>query len=263
MIHLFEQHYDKVEQGIFGKYMHGMIRQLPYHGAVTHTIGFLGYPHTVRLFNNAQIRKERAFTYSQLAQIANPAEKSHDFHSHVENLVHYGILYRGYRLQCEHCGLDRWYPLQDVDNLRCKGCRQSIFIPLEQQLAYQLNPLWAEGLKNGALTTFLALFHFQRRYPQIDWDAGLILQKAGGEAEIDLAIRADKTLYLIECKDKPNTKYNHLIGQLNRIQHIADEIDAKVILATISTDELPDELAIYLQEKQIELLSGSDLMTNH
>jgi len=254
----FEQRGFTIKQDIFGKYLRGMLATLQ----TPDNISLIQPAYMARLFSNAQIRKERAFTFSQLAQIANPGEHSQEFHTQMKTLVQRSIFKRGYRVQCEYCGLDHWYSLNESSKeICCMGCQQAITLSLEQHFAYKINPLWAEGLKNGVLTTMLTLFHFQRKHTQIEWDAGIIVEKDGKAAEIDLVIGASNECYLIECKDKI-TRPKDLISQLDGMRRIAEDLEAKAMLTTIGIEEVPESVQPYLHEHQIDCLTGNDLIVN-
>jgi len=252
----FEQLGYATRQDVKGRYLAGMLSMLN----PPHELNFLRETAYVTLFSNAQIRKGRAFTYAQLHQIANPGVGSSSFYEQFDWMVERGIFKRGYRLECSLCGLDYFYSLQHIaDDLSCDGCLTSLAIPLEQPIAYQLNPLWMEAMKNGALTSLRTLRHFW--HDDIQWEAELSLQKAGHSFDVDLMLQRDDGLFVIECKDNfrvDAASIDTLQSQLTRLSELAQVVDAHCVFATLYDEPLPESLQAFLRHKSIQRLTPGD-----
>lgn len=253
---ILEQRGYAIRQDVKGRYLAGMLSMLN----PPHELNFLREPAYVALFSNAQIRKGRAFTYAQLHQVANPGEGSSSFYEQFAVMVERGIFKRGYRLQCPLCGLDYFYSLQhSVDDLCCAGCLNPLAILLEQPIAYQLNPLWMEAMKNGALTSLRTLRHFW--HDDIQWEAELSLQKAGQSFDVDLMLQRDDGLFVIECKDNfkvDAASLESLRMQLARLAELAHSIDGRCVFATLYDVPLPESLTQFLQQHTIQRLTPGD-----
>ncbi len=153
----------------------------------------------VRLLSHAQIRKGRAYTYRELFQLSGGHPQK--LEQVLMQLVERHIWLRGYRLRCPNCTLEHWYRPQALsDPLTCAGCYRPFVVPLEQPFTYQLNPLFAEGLRQGALTVLLALYYRYQQNQAVQWAFGVLLQ-GEYQTDIDLMVLEGERLYVIECKD--------------------------------------------------------------
>ncbi|RMG89283.1 MAG: hypothetical protein D6712_01950 [Chloroflexi bacterium] len=185
----------------------------------------------VRLLSHAQVRKGRAYTNRELFQLSggNP----HNLEHTLLQLVKRHIWLRGYRLRCPNCTLEYWYRPQELsDPLTCVGCYRPFIAPLEQPFAYQLNPLFAEGLRQGALTVLLALYLSYQQNAAVQWAFGLLLQ-GEYQTDIDLMVFDGERLYVIECKDNVADEVA-LQAQIERGLIIAGQLpNAEYVFATL------------------------------
>jgi hypothetical protein len=207
----------------------------------------------LRLAFNAKFRKATPFTYSQLLQIAQPSQPD-VFYRHVASLVHDSrLMHRGFYLTCHHCTLQHWYPLEGITRHSvCAGCHTLLRIPLDAQLAYKANPLFADALRNGGLTIWLTLAYFRNITPGHRHDVCADVRGHGIHTDIDVVLaRADDSrLLLVECKDRlPPAADAALTRQLDHLATLAHSLNADAYLATLDTrtlspDNLPDGIQV-------------------
>jgi hypothetical protein len=249
-----------VTQESKSRYLHGMMQVVAPHPNPV-TFDFLRHDYMLRVFNSAAFRKGSAYTAKELQQIAQPADALLEFLRELVNLVQREVLQRGYRLPCGECGLEWWYPLRELENdyLRCVGCRKYIFLPLELHFAYRLNPLFALGINNGALTIFLALLALQPDNHHA-YDFCAVVRKGTLITDIDVLLRHDGRLCLVECKDNLPEEIA-LCDQLEKLATIARDADADAYLATLA-DAIPEPILAFATENQITVLPRQQLLSH-
>lgn len=235
-----------------GRYMKGLVPLL----GGQYTLDILRDEYMVRLFSHAQIRKGRAYTLKQLAQIAFPDENMPRFTEQIAQLTRQGAFIRGYRLQCPTCDLDTWYALDDVaENVVCLGCRIPFQLPLELDFAFRPNRLLMEACKSGALTVLLTLYHWLQDSPITLWLSGLEVSKNGHTTDIDLIAQREDGLFMTECKDNFNVdNLEALQAQLQYGKSIADAIGATYGFSTLTEQEIPSTLHDFCDTNSIEIL---------
>lgn len=231
-------------------------------------LNLIQQPPFIRLFCNAQIRKGRAYTVSQLYQIAQPGESTQGFYAQLQDLLATYIFYRVYAHTCSVCGIETIYRLSDLsESMTCDGCRTTVPLPLEPDLSLLLNPLLREGFKAGMLTVLLTLLYYQRTFSFTRWQSGIVLSKAGDTTDIDLLIYCDSgvvpQLHLIECKDRIRMDANSLTAldrQLLTGRTIADQIGARFTLSVLSQDGHSSDFDNMLDQYRVTLLDESALL---
>lgn len=219
----------------------------------------LRHPPMIQLLSNAQLRKGTAYTYKQLHQIAAP--QSATFEAQCRQWVQTGIFRRGYRFACDFCGLDRFYGLASVGAVvHCEGCAMPLDLGLDTPFAYQLNPLFCEGLKSGLLSTLIVLRYLQTRCDyELQWHAGVIVQRGQQTTDIDIGVQCDAGWTLIECKDHYQLRHlPHIIEQLERMVDVAQRINARTMLATLA-DDIPPALRQVCAAHDVSILTGAAL----
>lgn len=243
------------------RYMKGLVPLL----GGQFTLDLLKHEDILRLFSNAQVRKGQAYSLKQLAQIANPQEETGRFLSQMQTLAGSSTLIRGYRLQCPTCDLDTWYALDDVaEMVTCEGCRIPFQLPLELDFAFRPNRLLIEALKSGALTVLLTLNHWLHDYPVTVWQSNIDVQQETIKTDIDLLVQREDGLYMAECKDNLQTdaqSLKELEAQLAVAKHIANDIGATFVFATLYDHELPQELREFLTKREIPVLTRTMLLS--
>lgn len=244
-----------------GKYVSGFVRLLGGEFAMD----VLQHSTIQRLFNNAQIRKGRVYSLSELTQIAQPQGDIALFRQMLAALVKQNAFMRGYVLKCPTCDLDAWYRLGSVGEITaCQGCGEPIQLPLEIEFAYQPNRLLEEALKSGALTVLLTLYHWLWNSPVLQWEAGIDVQHDADKTDIDLLAKREDGLFLAECKDNfddSDESLDALMTQLRFSKRIAEDVNATFIFATLYDGELPEILTNYLAANNIQALLRNDLLT--
>jgi len=241
-----------------GRYMRGVVPLL----GGQYALDILRHEPILRLFSNAQVRKGRAFTLKQLAQIATPNAAMPQFMQHIAQLTRQGAFIRGYRLDCPTCDLDTWYALDDIaEMVRCQGCRIPFQLPLELDFALRPNRLLMEALKSGALTVLLTLYHWLQDSPITLWQSGIEVSKHGITTDIDLLAQREDGLYLAECKDNFDVAaLDTLQTQLQIGKTIADAIGANYVWATLYEGDIPVSLGEFCTANHILLLPRQTLL---
>lgn len=250
-----------VTQDTKARYLRGMlISSNCFQGASFESFRFLRYEYILRLFTHAALRKGNAYTTKELRQMANPAEDTLPFLNTFYNLVICALFHRGYRLECNQCGLEWWYPLRELTHepLKCEGCQHTLFLPLELDFAYRLNPLLAVGINNGALTIFLAALALKPEEREFSYDFCAVVRKGTLITDIDLLLWKDGRLCLVECKDNLPEE-NALREQLTKLATIAHDTDADAYFATLA-DIVPENILTFAAEHKIAVLTRRELL---
>lgn len=187
----------------------------------------------LRLLSHAQLRKERPFSYSEMMQLARP-EHPGDFQNRLLALVKRRLLRRGYTVRCSFCQLQHWYAWHEVTaDTVCAGCQRGLLLPLDADFTYRANPLLADTLRNGGLTTWLTLAYLQQQYSITRYLFCADVRGHGINTDIDLlATTDDEQLLLVECKDRLPAA-SELTAQLRTLAGLAHDIGADVYLATL------------------------------
>lgn len=260
LLELIESAGFQAELSARSRYMKGLVPLL----GGQFTLDILKHEDILRLFSNAQIRKGQSYSLKQLAQIANPQDETERFMSQMQILAGSSTLIRGYRLQCPTCDLDTWYALDDIaEMVTCEGCRIGFQLPLELDFAFRPNRLLIEALKSGALTVLLTLNHWLHDYPVTVWQSNINVQQENIKTDIDLLVQREDGLYMAECKDNLRVdaqSLKELEAQLAVGKHIADDIGATFVFATLYQDDLPPELRQFLDKREIAILSRATLL---
>lgn len=250
----------KADLSARSRYMKGLVPLL----GGQFTLDMLKHEDILRLFSNAQIRKGQSYNLKQLAQIANPKNETSRFMEQMRTLAGSSTFIRGYRLQCPTCDLDTWYALDEVSEMvMCEGCRISFQLPLDVDFAFRPNRLLMEALKSGALTVLLTLNHWLHDYPVTVWQSNINVQQESIITDIDLLVQREDGLYMAECKDNLQVDAHSLTeleAQLVVSKHIAKDIGATFVFATLYNESLPRDLENFLDEREIPVLSREALI---
>ena len=245
-----------------GRYIQGLIRlmgDLP-------SMDFLRDEYMIQLLSNAQLRKEKAFTYKQMHQIAHPEQETDRFYAQMQTLIAKGMFLRGYNLSCPVCDLDTWYSLSAVDeHVTCQGCRFEFQMPLTLPFAYRPNRLLVEALKSGAMTILLTALWLHEQDITMQWQTESVVYQGGLMTDIDIAAQVNGEMWLMECKDNFKTTdkaLDELIEQLKTGQQIAQDIGAsRYLFSTLIARPIPDRLADFLASQQIDVLGRTNLLS--
>ena len=242
------------------RYMKGLVPLL----GGQFTLDMLKHDDILRLFSNAQIRKGQSYNLKQLAQIANPQDDTARFMEQMRTLAGSSTFIRGYRLQCPTCDLDTWYALDEVaEMVMCEGCRIPFQLSLDLDFAFRPNRLLIEALKSGALTVLLTLNHWLHDYPVTVWQSNINVQQENIKTDIDLLVQREDGLYMAECKDNFKVDDQSLIeleAQLTVNKHIAKDIGASFVFATLYQEALPSTLQEFLDKNDIPVLARQALI---
>ena len=221
-----------------------------------YTEGFLkllGSPSSIKLLEKAGVRnllwhmqKGEAFTFDNMASILKSGEECESI---VDKLVQSRILLRGMSFRCEACGLLRWYPINEVDEvMQCTGCLESIRPPVRAPISFRLNELVARAVDQGSipvlLTQRLLSTHTIRHALAL---YGLEVAKGKRKSEVDFITTYQGYLLLAECKEFKNgaspKQIRETVKQLSDLVKIAIEVKAPIVLLSTLLPETPHELA--------------------
>lgn len=224
-------------------------------------LDLLRFPHMIRLLSHAQIRKGRAYTLKEIAQMANPQAQMPILMQQMQALAASGIFIRGYRLACPTCALEAWYALDEVSEMTtCQGCRVRFQLPFDLSFAFRPNPLLMEALKSGALTVLLALHHWSQDAQIVLWQSGVILHKDGQTTEIDIWVEREDGIYIAECKDHFHADdVPHICDQIKRGIKIAEQIGGYFTFATLESS-LPSAIQSVIDSYGIKVLTRQELL---
>ena len=215
----------------------------------------------LQLLTHAKFRKQGAFTYSQMLQLAQPTQPD-VFRKHLRNLLYNShLLNRGYLLRCHHCTLQHWYALaHTTEKTRCAGCRSHLKIPLDADFAYRANPLFADALRNGGLSVWL-MVNYLRRTIQHNSVISLCtdIRGQGIDTDMDVIMLCGfgvEDMVFAECKDRlPPASDATLQRQIDSLAAIAKNLNVRAYLATLdATTDPPDNLPDTVQFISREML---------
>ena len=250
-----------ISPNVKGRYTHGLIRLM----SDLTAMDFLRDAYMVQLLSNAQLRKEKSFTYKQLRQIANPGNQIDRFYAQMQTLTAKGMFLRGYSLGCPICDLETWYALSEIaEHVSCQGCRFDFQLPLTLPFAYRPNRLLAQALKSGAMTILLTALWLYEQNKTMQWQTESVVQNGKFTTDLDIVAQIGDEFWLIECKDNfkaTDKAIDELIAQLERGQQVARDMNAnRYLLATLYPKAIPERLNHFLWKHQIDLLTRSDLL---
>jgi hypothetical protein len=115
-----------------------------------------------------------------------------------------GVLRRGYRVQCQTCGLETWISLDRyAADSRCPGCGHDTSLKLDHLIAYSLNELVVRAAASGGLAVVLALLTARSHCTcSFSYCPGIeVLENDQTIAEIDAVCLCDGVLCALEVKD--------------------------------------------------------------
>lgn len=253
----------RIEEHARGRYIQGLIRLA---GGIGN-MDFLRDVYMIRLLSNAQLRKEKAFTYKQLQQIALPEAHTDRFYGQMEMLIANGMFLRGYNLQCPTCDLETWYSLNDIEeHTVCQGCRLAFQLPLTLSFSYRPNRLLVEALKSGAITILLTGLWLREQFDIRQWQSEMMVSRGDLTTDLDIVYASGDQITIIECKDNFKvTEIDSLKQQLSNGIRVAEDIGAEYyIFATLYPDALPQELIEWFHNQstklQVKILTRDDFL---
>lgn len=162
----------------------------------------------------------------------------------MDELCHYRVFLKGYRVKCPHCSSRFWYSINDVgESLTCKGCHNNYELPVEPDFAYKLNDLVKNNIFNtstsrsGNLTVIRTLalisqnsLHSFGYGPQINLYSNVHTKDISGE--IDIFCIADGKLIIGEAKHDSKAFSENKNKSLESLVNIAKAIRPdKIVLS--------------------------------
>ena len=158
----------------------------------------------------------------------------------LRELMEIGAAHSGYILDCAHCDLEEWYPIDDVgETFRCRRCLATQIRPPSPSIFFRLNEVLYQAYLNNFTVPTLVLDTLNNSSsgsyiftPQIKLDATDI-----NSPEIDIVAICDGTLTVGEAKstNKINKK------QLGGLESTALRIKAQhIVVATNSRQSCRD-----------------------
>lgn len=213
-------------------------------------------------------------------QIHNQLKVSKDDANWVLSfLVERGIIFRGFEVQCQNCGLRRW---QVIDRMAasytCDGCLTTMPTPLTSndvlQWRYRLNELVAHAVDQGVLPHLLGVHHLANQYwgrdspllgflPGVDFvaqDQDEGIESQSGEADF-VGIIGGHVL-LAECK-RNGSELSAV--DVEKTIWLAEHFESPMVVFATPTDFSQATAAMVALDKRdnnpaIEMWVGSDLL---
>lgn len=168
----------------------------------------------------------------------------------LEWLIKKGVIFRGVRLKCPKCQLNKWYELDDLKKIwRCDGCLSDQVIPLTLNSVnwkYRINELYARGHDQGVISHLLAIYALHpaikpRDHSVLGYHPGVkIIAKSDHIAqqtkieqmELDLVSIRDGRLIIGECKGSGEKLTKE---EVNRYARLANYLECSRILFVTPT----------------------------
>jgi hypothetical protein len=162
--------------------------------------------------------------------------------------------------RCEGCGLSRWYPLNQLDDvIQCAGCLNVIQPPARTEISFKLNELASRAIKQGAIPVLLTQRFLSMHYIRHTLVVfGLKAASSGqNEVEIDLVTTYKGQLVLSECKNLEvvnslsRKSLKDILKQLSQIVNLArqlrpsdteNHIKSPLVLLATLLPTIPQEL---------------------
>lgn len=193
-------------------------------------------------------------------------------------MVQRGIVFRGFELQCQNCGLTRWILIDRMAaDYTCDGCLTTSPTPLNNdvlQWRYRLNELVAQGVDQGVLPHLLAVRHLTTQYrgrdsallgllPGVDFLPLDQLASSGRQqGEADLVAIVDGRMLLAECKRSGSELRD---DDIDKTLWLASQFDNSIAVFATPTDFSKASDAVdYLERNRtnaiVEMWEGRDLL---
>lgn len=188
-------------------------------------------------------------------------------------LLRKSLIFRGLELECEQCGTNAWYSLNDVGNqFQCVGCQSHDpfdVMPDQGPWRYRINHLLGSALDQGVLQQAFAAYDMDLRVPHASRNylfPNVILadNRTGGHvAEIDLLGFEDGEWIVAECKglgDPTRPELEQLRCILSRLGGGRLEL-VRASTASEEFDQLVDRVVIWDYEPIREQVVSRDQLS--
>lgn len=175
----------------------------------------------------------------------------------IADLTARGILIRGYMIRCPKCDLNRWYTLNEFEEImQCGGCLSDFQPPIQSIFRYRLNELFVQGISQGALPLILVDDLLKRTcrksYLRVP---GLEIGSKGNLVDLDLLGICDGFLVLVEAKDlsagQSSRSISDIIKQLEKNLIVAQEIGVEIFILATMIAELSLKLNIAIDRFRV------------
>jgi hypothetical protein len=183
-------------------------------------------------------------TFRSLAGIASEAGiEGPEAGPIIERLVQAGILDRGFKVNCPHCGMDYFLEMSDLrPDLTCPGCFSPVTPSTHRSrgdldLQYRLNTLVDRAGDNGAIGHILLIDAFQRHDPRAFVLPGVDLTFEGKQREADAIALIGQDIWTGEVK---GTSEGFTETQIQKDVEVAHAAKARhYVMAAM--DDIPGE----------------------
>lgn len=174
--------------------------------------------------------------------------------STIDKLVQRRILLRGIRFRCESCGLQRWYPLNTLDEvMQCSGCLKLVQPPSGVSISFRLNELADRAVSQGAIPVLLtyrmlSLHSMKQGFALF----GATVNYPAQGSEVDLITTNYSQLVLAECKefkDGANAKQiREAKAQISSLVNLAERAEARIVLFSTLLPKIPIQLIDHVKK---------------
>ena len=219
-------------------------------GIHSYTEAFLNFLHTTDLLEKKEIRdlfwsmlsdrvnpekdaSSIALSYNDIKAKLKLGDESDEI---IKDLVLKRVLLRGIELRCAYCGINRWYPINSIDEImQCAGCLHMLQLPVEPFIKYVLNELAITAVKAGATSVLLTKHVLDLLTPGLKLSAfGLKIKKGNIDTDIDLITTHCGYPVICECKEYksciPKKEKGKAIKQIRGLMNVAKDIGSEFVV---------------------------------
>jgi hypothetical protein len=221
--------------------------------------------------------------YESLSSIAKITGSNAEAQRIIEELLQFGVLYRGYALKCKICNDAQWFSLGEISQqFTCRRCAESQHIMKENygsgycepELFYKLDEIVYQYIRNNGYVATLALDHLSQKSEGnflFTHDLELLPPQdlKENKQELDIVCIRDGLITIGEAKkeDRLGEKGSKEVEEIRKYIKIAEQISAKaLVFATLSADwsrETYTNVNKYTSGKNLEIiwLKSADLLS--
>jgi hypothetical protein len=167
----------------------------------------------------------------------------------LKELCSYRVFLKGFKLKCNKCSSNFWYPLKEIsETVTCKGCMLKFKLPIEPKFAYKLNDLIKNNIfqsqkeYDGNLTVIRTLVYIYDNCrqsfeynPQINLFDKIGINKPC--SEIDIVCTSDGKFIIGEAKHNSSAFSEDNNKSLKSLVDIAKEIYPDKIIISCTEDD--------------------------
>lgn len=207
----------------------------------------LGNPNIRRMLW-AMSKSSRGISLDRLKQLLRSGQ---DVEEIIDSLVASRVLIRGTQFRCEVCGLQSWYPVQEIDEqMICVGCLNNVRLPLRSEFYFKLNQLAATATDLGSIPALLLEDLLNRQTLKLPFSlfgTELTDQTTKSPTEVDYVSVTEGALVMAECKEFKrgidDLQLEEVIDQMTKLAMVGKSAGAHAILLASFAPNIPERLA--------------------